>query len=65
MALRKPKRKKYPKAPKSNATADAWTNYKDRVAKIQSDYAKAMADYNRDIKAREKAKEDVKKLKSK
>jgi hypothetical protein len=65
MPLRKPTRKKYPNAPKANASADAWIAYRDKVGKIQSEYAKALADYNRDVKAREKAKEDVKKLKSK
>lgn len=65
MALRKPTRKKYPKQPKANSSAAAWKSHEEKVAKINSDYEKALADYNRDVKAREASKEKVKKLKAK
>jgi hypothetical protein len=62
--LTPPKKKKYPKPPKANADAQTWKRYEDKVAEINSDYEKRKADYERDLKAREKSKERVKDLKS-
>ena len=64
MALKKPTRKKFPKSPKANASAEVWQKYRDKIAEIQSDYAIALAKYEKDKKIVEKAKEDVKDMKA-
>lgn len=67
MAIKKPQKPKYkamPKAPKMNASKEAWASYNKKVTEIQSingklksDFEKKLRAYEAEMKQREKIKE--------
>ena len=56
MALKKPtkpKFKKLPKQPKTNASAEAWRNYENRLKAVNAENDKKVADYKKAVTAYE------------
>jgi acetyl-CoA carboxylase beta subunit len=46
----KPKKIKYPKAPKRSASVEVWERYYERIKEIDKLNAQRMAEYNRKLK---------------
>ena len=73
MAVKKPNKPKFksmPKAPKMNASKEAWANYNKKVTEIQSvnnklksDYEKKLKAYEAEMKQRERIKEKARNAK--
>lgn len=73
MAISKPKKPHYkamPKAPKMNASKEAWANYNKKVNEIQkinnalkADFEKKTRAYESEMKQREKIKEKARNAK--
>lgn len=60
--LRKPKKKKYPKKPKANASADQMTKYLEKVKAIDKEFDTATTEYNKESKKRSELKAKVAKV---
>lgn len=65
MALKKPKAKKFPKAPKANAGAEVWRRHAEKCAAIKKDNEAALSQYEKDVKSREASKKKAQQIKSK
>lgn len=68
----KPKFKKMPKQPKSNASTQTWKNYEERVKGIEqendkkvAEYKKKLKDYQNEQRKRDAIKDKVAKAKAK
>ena len=70
-APKKPKLISVPKAPKANASTQAWENYNKKLKEVESENNKRIAEYRKKEKAynaeknnREKVKDKARKLRS-
>jgi hypothetical protein len=62
-ALKKPRKKKYPKRPKSNAAVSVMENYLEKVKAIDKQFESDTAAYNKDVKKRTELKAKIGKVK--
>lgn len=75
MAIKKPSKPKFvklPKQPKSNASAEAWKSYDNKVKAVEaendkriSEYKKKVSEYEAEIKKRDAIRSRAAKAKSK
>ena len=61
-ALKKPKKKKYPRKPKANAAVSVMQNYLEKVKAIDKQYDADVSAYNKDQKARKELRAKVAKV---
>ena len=64
-APKKPKLLALPKAPKANASTQAWENYKKRLKEVETENNKRIAEYRKKEKAYEAEKNSREKVKDK
>lgn len=60
--LRKPKKKKYPKRPKANASADQMTKWLEKTKAIDKEFDTATSDYTKEQKKRADLKAKIGKV---
>jgi thiamine kinase-like enzyme len=60
--LKKPKKKKYPKKPKANASAEQMTKYLEKVKAIDKQFTDDTSDYNKEFKKRSELKAKIGKV---
>jgi len=59
MALKAPKKRKYPKKPKANASSETMKKWLDTVEQIDKDYKKALSEYDKEQKTRKSLKQKI------
>lgn len=59
--LKKPKKKKYPKKPKANASSDSMTRWLEKVKAIDKEFDADVAEYNKESKKRNELKGKISK----
>jgi len=57
--LKQPKKKKYPKKPKANASSDSMTRWLEKVKAIDKEFESATSDFKKEKKKREDLKKKV------
>lgn len=57
--LRKPKKLKFPKKPKANASAEVMKNYLRKYQDVEKLNAKKLAEYNKEKREREALKKKI------
>lgn len=60
--LKKPKKKKYPKRPKANASSDQMTKWLEKTKAIDKEFESATSDYNKEQKKRNDLKGKISKV---
>lgn len=60
--LKKPKKNKYPKKPKANASVPSMTAYLEKVKAIDKKFADDTAAYSKEMKARTELKGKISKV---